>query len=249
MFSDSEHEVWYGEVRLQPLCFQDGVMRASEGVLEAQVGNIYMETVAEMKLLSFNQTKSNYMVIGHKKSKKKILEELEEHPLTLCGQRMIQASEYCYLGTWLSEDGVSESAALSVRKRVGKVKHLIWEIKTVVEDCKNNIPGAFVTALRLWEGSVVPYLYYGAECWLDIPQATIKTLCQLEELFYLSVLALPKSTPKPGIYWQVGGKIPEARIMESKLNFYFHLVNLSNQSLAKLILMEEQKMETEGFFR
>ena len=132
---------------------------------------------------------------------------------------------------------------------VGNVKHLIWEIKTVVEDCKNNIPGAFVTALRIWEGSVVPYLYYGAECWLDIPQATIKTLCQLEELFYLSVLASPKSTPKPGIYWQVGGKIPEARLMESKLNLYFQLVNLSNQSLAKLILIEEQKMETEGFFR
>ena len=191
MFCDSDYEVWYGEVRLQPMLFQDDVMRMAEGVLEAQVGNIFMETVAERKLLSFNQSKSVYMVVGKEKNKKKIFNELERNPLTLCGKPMKQAEDYLYLGTVISDRGVSHSAALSVSKKIGRVKHLIHEIKTVIQDCRNNKPGAFCTAIQIWEMAVVPYLYFGAECWIDIPEATLKTLNYLEESMYLSTLAAP----------------------------------------------------------
>ena len=94
MFHDSEAEVWFGEVRLQPMLYQDDVMRPSEGRAEAQMGNTFMETVAESKLLSFNQDKSNFMVIGAKNIKKKMVEELEKNPLTLGGSNMKQAGDY-----------------------------------------------------------------------------------------------------------------------------------------------------------
>ena len=152
MFHDSEHEVWYGEVRMQPLLFQDDVMRVSEGQLEAQVGNNLMDMVTESKLLTFNHSKSAYVIIGGgKENKKKLLNELNSSPLTLSGKVMKQAKEYVYLGTVISEAGVSQSAALSVSRKTGKVKQLTYEIKAVI--------GVFCTAVCIWEMSVIPHLH------------------------------------------------------------------------------------------
>ena len=41
-FSDSEDEIQYGSVRLQPLAYQDDVLRGSKDVTTAQKGNIRM---------------------------------------------------------------------------------------------------------------------------------------------------------------------------------------------------------------
>ena len=124
-FADSEREVWYGDVRLQPMLFQDDVERMATGQHEAQVGNNLMETMAELKLLTFHPDKSVYMVVGSEKNKSELLRKLEHKPLTLNNQLMKTATEYMYLGTSISESGVSESAHLSVLKKAGKVKHLI----------------------------------------------------------------------------------------------------------------------------
>ena len=56
---------------------------------------------------------------------------------------MKQAGEYCYLGTWISNSGVKESTSLSVSKKIVKVKHLIHETKTVVDDSRDKVAGAF----------------------------------------------------------------------------------------------------------
>ena len=53
-FCDSEYEISYGEVNLQPLLFQDDVARLALDVVSAQMGNNKMETLAETKLLDFN---------------------------------------------------------------------------------------------------------------------------------------------------------------------------------------------------
>ena len=208
-----------------------------------------METVAETKLLSFNQLKSVFMVVGNNSNKKKLLNEIERNPLTLCGKQMMRAEDYVYLGTVISDRGVSDSAALSVRRKIGRVKHMIYEIKSVIDDFRNRQKGSFCTAVQIWEMAVVPHLYYASECWIDVSNTTLKILNNLEETFYLSILSAPRSCPKPGIYWEVGGKTPENRIIENKILFYFHLINLDDQSLAKKIIIQEQKLNVEGYYR
>ena len=160
------------------------------------------------------------MVIGAKNIKKKMVEELEKNPLTLGGSNMKQTGDYVYLGTVISEDGLLDSTTMSIKRKAAKVKHLVYEIKSVVEHCRGNVPGAFCTAVHIWNSSVVPYLYYGAENW-DVSKSTMKILYHLEEYFYLSILEAPCSTLKPGLYWQVAATTPENRIIEMKLKFIF----------------------------
>ena len=95
-FCDSEHEVWYKEVRLQPMSFVDDVARLAASRLSAQAGINLMETIAETKLLNYNLLKSMYMVVGKSAAKGKLEEEMEKDPLMLCGQKMKKASSYTY---------------------------------------------------------------------------------------------------------------------------------------------------------
>ena len=48
-FQDSKEEVHYGEVRLQPMAYQDDIMRGSKDVLGTQVGNIKLASMLEEK--------------------------------------------------------------------------------------------------------------------------------------------------------------------------------------------------------
>ena len=53
-FCDSEYEVNYGEVALQPLLYQDDEARLSTDLESVQMGNTRMEALAETKLLDYN---------------------------------------------------------------------------------------------------------------------------------------------------------------------------------------------------
>ena len=61
-----------------------------------------------------------------------MLEQVKRNPLTLNGKPMKNAQDYLYLGSVVSEKGVSNSADMSVKKKIGKVKYLIYEIKAVI---------------------------------------------------------------------------------------------------------------------
>ena len=48
-FHDSHREIYYANVRVQPLLYQDDVLRVAEDVVSAQCGNDKMEMMAETK--------------------------------------------------------------------------------------------------------------------------------------------------------------------------------------------------------
>ena len=85
-FADSEYEVRYGDVSLQPIVYQDDVARLSTDIESVQMGNMRMEAMAETKLLDFNLDKSCFVVIGKKKKQIEILEEVQNNPIMLCGR-------------------------------------------------------------------------------------------------------------------------------------------------------------------
>ena len=70
-----------------------------------------METLAETKLLDCNLEKSCYVVMGSKKARCEVNKKLDEKPLLLCGKPMQRERQGKYLGDWLSEDGLTASAA------------------------------------------------------------------------------------------------------------------------------------------
>ena len=240
-FRDSEHEIWYHEVRLQPQSFVDDVARMAAGRLEAQAGINLMETIAETKLLSYNMDKSVYMVVGEGGNKKGMEGDLEKDPLMLCGQKMKRTESYSYLGTAISEKGIGESVKETIKGKLGKVKHMIFEIKSVIEDFRNNVPGGICTGTLIWEAAVVPFLFHSSECWMEVPKESLAALNSLQEMFLRTLLAAPKTTPIVALYWEVGMPLAENRIINNKLLFFHHVVNLDQASLAFRVYQEQRR--------
>ena len=57
----------YKDVRLQPINYQDDILRASVSIEDARAGVMKMEAMTETKLLNFNVKKSNLVILGSKK--------------------------------------------------------------------------------------------------------------------------------------------------------------------------------------
>ena len=148
---------------LQPLLFQDDVSRLSLDPEAAQMGNFKMEAVMESKLLDFNLSKSCFIVIGSKKSTIIMNKKLDEKPLTLCGKPMKRIEKDKYLGDLISSAGLADSVNSTIKKRVGKVYSLIYEITAVVEDFRSNSLGGILVGLDLWELAVIPFLMNNSE--------------------------------------------------------------------------------------
>ena len=161
-FSDSEDELNYGDVRIQPLLYQDDVLRLATNIVSAQKGNDKMETLAETKLLDYNMDKSCFILFGSNKDRKKIEDELNEHPLVLYNKPMKQVKVEKYLGDFLSHS-LEDSVAETVKRRKGQVVQSIVDIRNIIDDCRSQVVGGIVSGIDMWEMAVIPFLLYNSE--------------------------------------------------------------------------------------
>ena len=245
-FKSSMDELSYGSEQLQPLLFQDDISRLSTSVWGAQTGNNKMECVMETKLLDFNLDKSCIIVMGSKEKKSEIEAQWKDNPLKLCGKEMKCVPMEKYLGDYLSSGGLADSVNATMLKRKGKVVSSILDTKAVVEDCRSNIVGGITAGLEIWELAIIPYMLNNSDTWVEISKSTIETLNNLQYMFYIYLLATPRTCPIPALLWETGGVLMEHRIAQKKLMFYHHLINLPENSLAKEIASIQTKMSFPG---
>ena len=77
-FSESSREVIYGEVRLQPLMFQDDVVRLVGDVSSARAGNRRIENVVKLKQLEMHPDKTGILIFGDREC---IRKEVDQRPI------------------------------------------------------------------------------------------------------------------------------------------------------------------------
>ena len=241
-------EIWYADLQLRPLLFQDDVSRLALDPESLQAGNDRMEAMGETKLLDFNLAKSCYLPIGKKKLFEKHQGHLQSRPITLCGEPMPCVSEAKLLGDWLSGDGLSQSVATTVKKRKGLALASIYEIRAVVEDCRSNAIGGLKTGIDLWEAAVLPMLLYNAETWMSISKSTLDELEDVQKRFYrcLMCVGLESGCPIPSLYLETGGILMSNRILLRKLLFLHHLATLPETSLAREVYDLQNQLNLPG---
>ena len=245
-FKTSLDELSYGAHRIQPLLFQDDISRLATSVWGAQTGNNKMESVLETKLLDFNLDKSCVIIMGSKKQKETIENELDQNPLILCGQKMKVLKKEKYLGDMISTGGLAESVLATVLKRKGQVVSSILETKAVIEDCRSNIVGGITAGLEIWELAILPHLLNNGETWTEIKKSTIDMLDDLQYMFMRYLLATPRTCPIPALLWETGGLLMEHRIAQKKLVFYHHLLHLPRDSLAHEVASTQAELGYPG---
>ena len=79
-FNDEDKEIRYKELTVKGLSYMDDIMCMSENLENAEYGNRKMEECIGRKNLSFNLDKSNYVIVGSNKERKKLNKKLREKP-------------------------------------------------------------------------------------------------------------------------------------------------------------------------
>ena len=248
-FKKSEHEISYGDTKLQPIIFQDDLFRMCASPEAAQAGNLMIEAVIESKLLDLNLDKSCFIVIGAKNSVKDIKNELLEHPLTLCGNLMKEKVFDKYLGDYIHSEGTQASVLCTVKNRFGRINTNIIEARAIIDDCRVNTVGGLLAGIDLWEMAILPSLLNNCQTWVNISEESYKLLEDLQNTMYRTLLNVPKTCPIPSLCWDMGGTKMKLRIKQKKLEFIWHLCHLNDEALAKEILMIQKTHSMPGLVR
>ena len=245
-FYKSTNEIFFHDVRLQPLIYQDDLGRFASCRMDAQAGNRKIEACMETKVLDLHPDKSCYIVIGNTQAADEMRSEIKMHPLTLYGQVMKEKKSERYLGDIIHGGGLAASAAATIKLRHSKMIHGLKEIKAIVEDCRSNTMGGLKVGLDIWETAYIPSLLNNCSTWMDIEEEALNKLEDLQNSFYRNLLNVQFTTPKPALIWEVAGMKIKYRIMMSKILFLHHIINLDSGSLAKQIQNSQQINQTPG---
>ena len=245
-FLESCNEIFYHDIKMLPLIYQDDLGKFSSSRLDAQAGNDRIEACMETKLLDLHQGKSCYILVGNKEETKCIKSELDICPLTLYGMKMKEKPYEKYLGDFIHSGGVSKSVETTVNERHGKTILAIKEIRAIVEDCRSNSIGGLKVGLDIWESAYIPSLLNNSSTWMEIDDQTLNKLEEMQNTLYRSLLSVPHTTPKASLTWEVGGMMMKFRIMMSKLILVNHIMNLEDSSLAKQILNTQIAQDLPG---
>ena len=111
-FGNSNEEIYYGEVRVQPLAYQDDVLKGSKDVMAAQVGNIRLATMLKDKGLEAHPDKTSIIICGSTRFKQKAKDDLQNKPLKF--EDFAVKEHVCdkYLGHVLYGGGLDDSENL-----------------------------------------------------------------------------------------------------------------------------------------
>ena len=241
-FESSESEVCYGSIRLQPVSFQDDILRVCSTRDQAQDGYARFEAVFNSKLLQIHPTKSCYLVVGSdRKTKELIRQEIMKRPLVYDSFQMQSKNEEKWLGDYLSDQGISKSVEVTINNRYGKIQAAIFELKAVLEDLRMQSIGGLKCGLDIWELALIPSLTNNCGTWTQISQQSVDKLDKLQNLFLQVLFAVGQSCPRPALCWDTATLTMQTRIDKSKLLLLHHIKNLDPSSLAKQVYEEQNK--------
>ena len=98
-------------------------------------------------------------------------------------------------------------------KRKGLVCRAIFEIKSILNDCRAHVTGGLVSSLNLWEVAVIPMLLYNAETWQDINRKTIDILESMQLNFLRTILGVGPRCPTVLLYAETEVILMEYRVL------------------------------------
>ena len=204
MFCGSSDEICYGSIRVQPIIFQDDILRLGDSLSSVRAGNVKIDSVMNQKKLKFNSDKTGYIMMGKEVQKNRDRLLIKRSPIE-CGKFLVKEKiSDKYLGDILHQGGLAESVLATVKDREGKVKAAMLESAAIVDDFRSQCIGGFMAALDIWEMAIVPTLLNNAGTWTEIDEDTEKRLEDLQLFYIRLILQVPVSTPKTALRSETG---------------------------------------------
>jgi hypothetical protein len=238
-FNQSSTVMHYGDVRLQPLCYQDDVGTMCTNLDMAKNQADKLSNMLKEKTLQAHPDKSGILIMGAKKYQQKVQSEVEKTKIRLNGFVLKTKISDKYLGQIFSSD-ISSSALATVRYREGRLKGAAIEVRSIIEDYQMQAMGGLVAAWELWERALIPSLLAGAGTWLGDISETVKLCNSIQNYYWRAVLKIPESCPKLALRCEPNMVDAQWRIWEQKCLLLNQIKSLPEGSLAQITYLEAE---------
>ena len=232
-----------GDIRIQPLSYQDDVGSICSNVNMARIQATKMAKMIKEKGLEAHKEKSGILILGSKAFRKKTEKELENNPINFGKFNLMIKNNDKYLGQ-IIESNLTDSALATVNERQGRIKGAAIEVKAIVEDFTMQTMGGLAAAWELWERAIVPSLLSGAGTWLGEISSTIKLCNKIQDFYWRVVIKVPESCPKIALRCETYMTDMKWRIWQEKCLQLVRIQNIEEGSLAKSV---QQKAEANGW--
>ena len=237
-FKNSQDEIQYGGVRIQPLAYQDDVLKGSKNILDAQVGNIRLAEMLKEKGLEAHPDKTSFIICGSQEFKRKAKEDLKESPLMFGQFQVKEKDSDKYLGQILHGDGLEESSLATAKERAGKIKGATLEIRSIIEEFQMQNIGGMMAAWELWEKALIPSLLNGSGTWFGDCKKTTDLCDDLQNFFWRVMLSVPESCPKVALRCETGMIGMKWRIWQEKILLLIRIKSHGLDTLCRQVYEE-----------
>ena len=231
-FAGSDSEISYGDKRLSVFGFQDDALRMASCLESVQKGNTFIESALKRKQLTLNIEKCSVLIMEKTNRIGQMRELINKENSVKIGNQCIKAKEKDdYLGDIIHEGGLSESVKHTVNKRYGRIVSLILEVSAILNDFRVDSIGGLRAGLEIFELAIIPSLLNNADTWTKIDFETENKLEKLQNLMFRNLFAVPVSTPKHILRFELGNLNMKEKVHMKKLFFLHHLKYLDKTSL------------------
>ena len=195
--------------------------------------------------LEAHSEKTGYLVFGNRMFKEKVEMEVELMPLMFGEFEVARKESDKYLGQVLHEGGLAMSVQATIKERAGKIKGAIYTTASILNTIEMQAMGGLMAAKHLWEGAIVPSLLAGAGTWVGCTPKEEQMCEELQELFWRTILQVPRGTPKVMLRAETTSLKMKFRIWREKMRIVQRIRN-QERSLAKAIHDEQVAMGWPG---
>ena len=95
---------------------------------QARNGSQKIDELLKQKLLILNYDKSKYILLGNRKAKNRMRNELRKHPMKMGEETLENSIREKYLGDIIHEKGCEESITVTIKERMRKLTSKCEEI-------------------------------------------------------------------------------------------------------------------------
>ena len=142
---------------------------------------------------------------------------MKKNPVMFGDFQVKAEEEDVYLGDVISAQGLEASIEATIRKRLGKVKGAMFEVKAIMSDFRMQAIGGMAGAWDLWEHAILPSLLNNCSSWIGANKKTANLLNEQQNMYLRMIYSCLPSTPLPALRTQAGMLDMQQRVWLEKV--------------------------------
>ena len=242
--ADNFHEtkISIGNVKIDPLMYVDDVERLATTAEGAREGGIIFTRSLNELSLEAHPGKSAQVIMGTKKFKDKIREELAKDPVIIQGWELQESQMETYLGVQISGKGVRDSVTQSIKKRIQSAIAKEVQLSKVLEEDMMDKLGWLECVKVLFNSIIIPTLTYGSQAYVYMTNTQKNEMeMGMKEILY-RMLQISKYAQYAAVLLEMNMIKLTHIVNQLKIGFVNQLLHEKKSGFCWKILREEEEL-------